>query len=254
VTPPGTAQPGEAPGKFETRVLPDLAGIAEAAAREFAEAAAEATKERGVFRVALSGGGTPRPFHERLTRKPFRREIHWEKTLFFWGDERCVPPNHERSNYRMAKETLLDPLKIPAGNVFRMRGEEEPRRTATAYEKVLRERFGAGGLPRLDFALMGIGEDGHTASLFPGTPALAEKKKWVAATRSPERESRLTLTYPVFNAARRVVFLVSGKEKSGPVAKILKKEPGYSQFPASGIRPKRGSLLWLLDEEAGADL
>ena len=247
--------PGEASPDFEVRIVPDLAALADAAAKEFAGAAREAITHRGRFTVALSGGSTPRPFHERLTRKPFKKEVGWKKILFFWGDERCVPPAHERSNYRMARETLLDPLKIPAENVFRIEGEYPPARAAAAYDKLLRGRFpGARRFPRFDFCLMGMGADGHTVSLFPGSPALAEKEKWAVPTRSPEKDARITLTYPVFNAARRVVFLVAGEEKSGPVSKIVKKERGYRRLPASEIRPSTGSLLWLLDQAAASRL
>ena len=132
----------------------------------------------------------------------------------FFVDERCVPPSHERSNYRLAKEHLLDPIRVPPANVFRMRGEDEPRRAAAAYEKVLRKEFG-GRTPRFDLVLLGLGPDGHTASLFPGTPALAEKLRWVVSNPSPTPgERRLTLTLPVLNAGRRVDFLVAGKDKA----------------------------------------
>jgi len=249
--------PDKAPPNFEVRVVPDLTALAEAAAKEFASAARDAIDNRGRFTVALAGGSTPRALHQRLTRQPYRKEIDWKRVLFFWGDERCVPPTHERSNYRMARETLLDPLKIADANVFRMDAEREPpRAAAAAYEAVLRAQFSdAKRFPRLDFALMGIGSDGHTASLFPASPALAEKRKWAVSTPAPDgKERRITLTYPVFNATRRVVFLVSGQDKSGPVSKIVKKERGYRKLPASGIQPLRGSQLWLLDESAASKL
>ncbi len=170
----------------------------------------------------------------------------------FFVDERCVPPSHERSNYRLAREHLLDPIRVPAANVFRMRGEDEPRRAAAAYEKVLREEFGS-RTPRFDLVLLGLGPDGHTASLFPGTPALAEKTRWVVPNPSPTPgERRLTLTLPVLNAARRVDFLVAGKDKASVVATILGKKPGYRKLPASRVSPKRGSLVWILDEEAAS--
>lgn len=243
--------PEEAPPNFEVRVVPDLTALAEAAAKEFAGAARDALADHGRFTVALAGGSTPRPFHQRLAGQPFRKAIDWKRVLFFWGDERCVPPTDERSNYRMAKETLLDPLQIPAANVFRIDGEEPPARAAAAYETLLRGQFPS---PRFDFCLLGMGADGHTASLFPGRPALAERRKWAVSTRSPQRDARITLTYPVFNAARRILFLVSGRDKSGPVATIVKKERGYRKLPASGIQPVRGSLLWLLDESAASRL
>ncbi|HYN23383.1 MAG TPA: 6-phosphogluconolactonase, partial [Thermoanaerobaculia bacterium] len=187
--------PPEAPPKFEVRVVPDLPSLADLAAREFADGAGEAIADRGRFTVALSGGSTPGAFHKRLTRRPHRSGVNWKKVLFFWGDERCVPPADERSNYRMAKETLLDPLRIPPANVFRMEGEREPSAAAAAYEAILREQFpDAGQFPCLDLALLGIGSDGHAASLFPGSPALAEKSKWAVSTHAPgAKERRITL-------------------------------------------------------------
>jgi 6-phosphogluconolactonase len=247
--------PEEAPPNFEVRVVPDLTALAEAAAKEFAGAARDAIADHGRFTVALAGGSTPRAFHQRLAGQPYRKAIDWKRVLFFWGDERCVPPTDERSNYRMAKETLLDPLHIPAANVFRIDGEDPPARAAAAYETLLRGQFpGRKRCPRFDFCLLGMGADGHTASLFPGRPALAERRKWAVSTRSPKRDARITLTYPVFNAAGRIVFLVAGEEKSGPLAKIVKKERGYRKLPASGIRPASGSLLWLLDQAAASRL
>ena len=248
--------PEPAPASFEVRILPDLESLAEEAAREFSSAAAKSIRDHALFRVALAGGSTPRALHERLTLPPFRSAIDWDRVRFFWGDERCVPPEHERSNYRMAKETLLDPLGIPSAHVFRMRGEEEPRAAASLYEKVLTDAFaGERPRPRSDLVFLGLGADGHTASLFPGTRALSERKRSAVANYVPKfREWRLTLTSPVFNAARRVVFLIAGEEKRAPAEKILRKERGYRQLPASGIQPRQGSLLWLLDEAAGGGL
>lgn len=248
----------EAPGTFEARVLPSRAELAEAAAREFAEAAREAMRERGVFRVALSGGSTPRDVHGRLASAPYRRRVAWDRVRFFFGDERCVAPGSDRSNYRMARETLFAPLAIDPASVFRMRGELQPKAAADAYSRILAANFGddqARGIPVLDLVFLGVGPDGHTASLFPGTRALEEKKRTAAANWVPgKREWRLTLTYPVFAAARRVVFLVAGAEKAPVAATILKKRPGWRDLPASRIRPARGTVLWLLDEDAGGSL
>ncbi|MFN2386703.1 MAG: 6-phosphogluconolactonase [Thermoanaerobaculia bacterium] len=242
--------PAEAPPEFQTRVLPGPAELAEAAAREIADAASEAVADRGRFCIALSGGSTPGALHERLARSPFREELPWKRTLFFWGDERCVPPRSARSNYRMARETLLAPLRIPPAQVFRMRGEIEPGRAAHLYRDVLAKQFAA-GRPVLDLILLGLGSDGHTASLFPETRALAENRRAAVANWVPKlQEWRLTLTYPAINAARRVLFLVSGSEKAQVVARILKKERGYRRLPAARVRAL--SVLWMLDEEAGA--
>ncbi|HKD10417.1 MAG TPA: 6-phosphogluconolactonase [Thermoanaerobaculia bacterium] len=238
----------------EVRILPGPADVAEDGAGVFVAAAKEAIGARGVFHVALSGGSTPRALHELLAREPLRRKVDWKRVRFFWGDERCVPPESERSNYRMARETLLEPLRIPAKHVFRMRGEEEPRAAAVSYEEVLAREFGARG-PRLDLIFLGLGPDGHTLSLFPGTRALRERSRKVVANYVPKfREWRLTLTYPVVNAACRAVFLAEGVAKRDPAARILRRKPGYRELPASGIRPRDGQLLWLLDQEAGRDL
>jgi 6-phosphogluconolactonase len=248
--------PREAPARFEVRVLPGVESLAEEAAREFELAASEALRDRVLFRVALSGGSTPRALHEHLTGKPYRTRIAWDRIRFFFGDERCVPPDHERSNFRMARETLFEPLRIPPDHVFRMHGESDPPAAAAEYSRTLacefaRSRSG----PRFDLVFLGLGPDGHTASLFPGTHALAERARLVVANFVPKfHEWRLTSTYRLLNAARRVVFLAAGEEKREPVNRIVKREPGYRKLPAAGVRPREGALLWLLDEEAGRDL
>jgi 6-phosphogluconolactonase len=248
-----TNLPAPAPGSLEIHVVPDASALAEAGALEFARAASGALEDRGIFRVALAGGSTPRALYARLTREPFR-SLRWRPVWFFFGDERCVPPDHERSNYRMARETLFDPLKIPAAHVLRMKGEADPIRAARDYEAAMRRRF-SGRPPRFDCILLGLGEDGHTASLFPSTAALAERRRLVAANEVPRfSEWRLTLTFRALNAARRVVFLVSGSAKASAAAKILKKERGYQDLPAAGVSPRRGTLLWLLDEAAASKL
>jgi 6-phosphogluconolactonase len=235
-------------------VLPDAESLALAAADEFARSAAEAVRKKRLFRVALSGGSTPRALYRRLTRPPHRGAIAWERIRFFWGDERCVPPGSKRSNYRMARETLLDPLEISPRQVFRMKGEEDPDAAARAYEQTLR-RHAAGRSLRLDLVLLGLGEDGHTASLFPGTAALEAGRKLVAPNYVAKfSEWRITLTYRALNEARRIVFVVSGAEKASTAAKILQKGRGWRELPAARVCPVRGSLLWLLDEAAASKL
>jgi 6-phosphogluconolactonase len=228
--------------------------VAAEGAGVFVAAAKEAIRARGVFHVALSGGSTPRSLHELLAREPLRRKVDWKRVRFFWGDERCVPPDSDRSNYRMARETLLEPLRIPAEHVFRMSGEEEPRAAAALYEEVLALELGA-EWPVFDLIFLGLGPDGHTLSLFPGTRALEERSRKIVANYVPKfREWRLTLTYPVVNAARQVAFLAVGEAKRDPAARILGRKPGYRELPASGVHPRGGQLLWLLDQEAGRDL
>jgi 6-phosphogluconolactonase len=249
-----TSIPDPAPATFEIHVLPDARALAEAGALEFARAASDAVSDREAFRVALAGGSTPRALYRRLTKAPYRREIRWDRIRFVWGDERCVPPTHEKSNYRMARETLLEPLGIAPRRIFRMKGEEDPARAARSYESVLRREFRSRPA-RLDLVLLGLGADGHTASLFPGTAALGPGRRLVAANFVPKlSEWRLTLTCRAINAARRIVFLVSGPEKAAAAAQILKKERGWQALPASRIAPVRGTLLWLLDEAAASKL
>ncbi len=248
--------PGEAAPRFEARILPGPDALAEAAAEEIRLGAREAIESRGVFRIALSGGSTPRRLHARLTERPYRGGIRWSRIRFFFGDERCVPPGSDRSNYGMAKETLFDRLRVPPEHVFRMRGEDDPKAAAAAYARVLADEVETErGAPRFDMVLLGLGPDGHTASLFPGTRALGERERTVAANWVPRvREWRITMTYRVLNASRRVVFIVAGADKAAPATAILRRERGYRDLPAAAVRPKYGSLLWLLDEEAGARL
>lgn len=246
--------PAEASFSFEVRVLPDPTEAALAAAHEVAHVARDAVANRGIFRIALSGGSTPRLLFDVLTHPPFREGIDWSQTHFFFVDERCVPPHHERSNYRMAKEHLFQPLEVPPDRVARMRGEDDPETAARAYEDVLAADFGGPGPAfRFDFVLLGLGADGHTASLFPGTAALLEDRRLVVANRIPTlSEWRLTLTLPVLNASRHAVFLVTGGEKSEAVAAVTKGRT--PELPASRVHLDGGSLIWIVDEAAAAGL
>lgn len=248
--------PPEGPPRFELRVLPDPPEAAEAAARELVAAFSDALADHGRFRVAFSGGSTPRLLFDRLAGAAFRPLVDWARARIFFVDERCVPSEDERSNYRLAKEHLFDPLHVPPENVFRMRGEEEPQRAAEEYEALLQREFpSADPAPRFDFILLGLGPDGHTASLFPETRAVEETRRWVAANHVPKLgEWRLTLTLPVLNAGRRVVFLVVGEEKRSAVSRVLRAEQPSSSLPASLVRPDRGSLIWIVDEAAAAPL
>jgi 6-phosphogluconolactonase len=248
--------PEEASSTFEIRVLPDPDEAARAAALETVQAARDALGNRGIFHIALSGGTTPVLLFRELAGARIRESIDWERTRLFFVDERCVPPDHGRSNYRLAKENLLDPLGIPPDHVFRMHGEINPEAAAREYEETLiRELGGTGTVPSLDLVLLGLGNDGHTASLFPGTAALGEGRRWVVANRVPKLgEWRLTLTLPVLNAARRAVFLVTGREKSAVVAAIAQRKEGSRDLPASLVRPTSGPLIWIIDEAAAADL
>ncbi len=238
----------------QVRLCCDAAALSHAAALYFAETAAQATAARGRFAVALSGGSTPRALYSRLARDEFRGRIPWAQAHFFWGDERCVAPDDPQSNYRMARETLLSHVPVPAANVHRMAGEDpDPQQAARRYEQELRVFFGE-GLPRFDLVLLGLGEEGHTASLFPGSPVLEEWERLVAAPYVEKLGAyRLTLTLPVLNAAARVAFLAAGENKRAILAQVLygKTTP---PVPAQRVRPREGTLLWFVDEEAGAGL
>lgn len=203
-------------------------------------AADTALSERGVFRIGLSGGSTPRPVYEALAKS----RAAWNRWEFTFGDERCVPPEDPQSNYRMAREALLDAITIPQENILRMRGEEAPEEAAAHYEQALRERNASGY--RHDLLLLGMGDDGHTASLFPGTTALGESQKWVAANFVPQfGVHRITLTFPLLNAARHVLFLVNTRGKERVLEEVLS---GKSDYPCAKVRPTAGNLTWLLAE------
>jgi len=203
-------------------------------------AADTAIFERGEFHIGLSGGRTPRPVYEALAK----RQDAWEGWVFSFGDERCVPPDHEQSNYRMAREALFDRAPIPAGNILRIRGEDDPAQAAAAYEAALRARSGNAPHYRHDILLLGMGDDGHTASLFPGTAALGETGAWVAANEVPQlATTRITLTYPVINAARHVIFLVDSKGKEEMLEKVFS---GTHDFPCNRVRPAQGNLTWIV--------
>jgi 6-phosphogluconolactonase len=221
--------------------------LAEVAAQAFASKAAEAIEERGRFAVVLAGGSTPKAAYEILARDT-AGTIAWNDVHVFFGDERSVPPDHEDSNYRMAREALLD--HVSAGGVHRMRGELPPDEAASSYEDELRGFFGAEGHPRFDLILLGIGGDGHTASLFPETPALEVTDRWVVANPVPKLDTiRITLTAPVLNAARAVNFLVAGESKAGALKEILEGDADPRRYPAKLVTPP-GGPTWLVDRTA----
>lgn len=230
-------------------VLPDSERLAEVAARRIAALASAAIEDRGRFVVALSGGSTPRPTYRRLAQQGQALPLQWSRVEVFWGDERCVPPTHPDSNYRMARETLLDPVGIPAERVHRVRGEIPPAEGAAAYRREVAAVLG--DQERFDLVLLGLGSDGHTASLFPGTTAVEERERSVVAVFVQKLASwRVTLTLPVINRARHVVFLVSGAQKADALARVQAGEP----LPAALVRPGDGTLTWLVDQEAARAL
>lgn len=236
------------------RIFPDLEALSHAAAAEFASIAGEAVERRGRFSVALAGGSTPRMLYTRLASEPLKRDIPWTSVHVFWGDERCVPPELETSNYRMAYDALLQGVPVPSGNIHRIRGELEPEKGASLYEAELRDFFAGVALPGFDLVLLGLGRDGHTASLFPADPVLEVQDRLVTPSYPAEiKTRRVTLTLPVINSAETVLFLVSGKEKADIVAKVLSEPFLPRGLPAQRVRPN-GSLQWFVDEAAAGKL
>lgn len=240
----------------ELRVFPGPAEVAAAAAAEVLARGAEAVTARGAFSLALAGGSTPRALYALLADPggPFAARMPWERTQVFFGDERHVSPDHPDSNFRMASQALLERVPVPAENVHRIRGElPDADAAAAAYERELRATLGEP--PALDLVLLGLGEDGHTASLFPGSPALEERERWVVAPWvEPLGKRRITLTLPALEAARQVIFLVTGAGKSASLRRALREPSGAEPVPASRVRPGSGRVLWLADRAAAASL
>ncbi|HKW18392.1 MAG TPA: 6-phosphogluconolactonase [Terriglobales bacterium] len=239
----------------QVRVLGSPQELFHAAAEKFCAVGDDAIKKHGRFSVALSGGSTPRGMHQDLVTK-FSSALPWDKVFFFWGDERHVPPDNSDSNYRMANETLLAKLPVPSKNIFRIPAElPDAREAARKYATTLRQFFNPApdAFPVFDFILLGMGPDGHTASLFPGTAGLQEKDEFVIANWVEKLNTfRITFTYPVLNSARSVIFLVSGDEKAEMVRRALK-DPG-ANLPCQGVQPENGESVWFLDKGAAVKL
>lgn len=236
----------------EIKIVADAGELSRVGAAEFEHLARNAIQARDRFTVSLSGGSTPRGLYSQLARDAHR--LPWNKIYLFFGDERHVPPDDKDSNYRMVRETLLAHAPIPPDQVFRMSAEEsDAARVAEEYERVLRQFFGLqpGELPRFDLMLLGLGPDGHTASLFPGSSALKERSRLVAANWVEKfGHYRLTLTAPVLNNSAEVMFLVSGAEKMAALQSVLYSDAPATQFPAKLVQPVNGRLIWLVDRAA----
>jgi 6-phosphogluconolactonase len=243
------------PGEPQVRILASPQELFRAAAEKFCSIGSGAVRDHGKFIVALSGGSTPRGLHQELVTH-FAAQLPWNKVFFFWGDERHVPPDSSDSNYRMAKETLLSKLPIPQENILRVPAElPDAREAAAKYEETLQQflHLDPDSFPRFDFILLGMGPDGHTASLFPGTAALQEKDHLVVANWVEKLNTfRITFTYPVLNNAACVMFLVNGDEKAEMVRRALK-DPS-ANLPCQKVRPTDGELLWYLDKGAALKL
>ena len=229
----------------------------EAVAEEVVRAANQAVAQRGRFTLALSGGSTPKNLYTLLATNA-RTSLPWDRTYFFWSDERHVPPSDPESNYRMAEEAMLSKVPVAASNVFRVPTENpDAAAAAEAYEQTLRKFFTveAGQLPRFDLILLGMGPDGHTASLFPETAALRERSRLVVANWVEKlKTSRITFTLPLLNAARCVAFLVSGTDKASVLHEVLEGNAPGEQYPAKLVRPADGKLIWFLDRAAASGL
>ena len=242
--------------KPKIKIFKDLQELSVFAAELFVHSAEQAVRARGRFLTALSGGGTPKPLYELLARAPYRDQIEWNKVHAFWGDERCVPPDDAGNNYFQAKQALFDYVPLPVENIHRVASELEPEDAANDYARAL-NTFAEAPLswPRFDLVLLGMGDDGHIASLFPGSlvdvtsPAIA-----VTANYQDRPARRVSLTPLVFNAARQVIFLAIGQGKSDTLASVLNGEYRPELLPAQRIRPTDGEILWLVDQAAASKL
>ena len=235
----------------ELLVYADAGAVAHALADYFVATGERAIAERGKFTVALSGGNTPRAAYELLAADPLRANLSWSNVFIYFGDERCVPPDDERSNYRMAREAFLDAVPIPSANIARMRGEIDPGLAANEYASILRAELG--GMPQLDLVMLGLGEDGHTASLFPGiAQEVGEHSLVEAAYAQSQAMWRVTITPKLINAARRVVFAVEGVAKARALAAVYEGPRDPKTYPAQLVQPSSGELTWLMDEAAAS--
>jgi len=239
---------GKSSDRFET--LPDQMALARHAA-EWMTLAALAAK--GPFRVSLSGGSTPKTLYQLLASDEFSARFPWQRVFWYWGDERFVPHDHPDSNYRMVREAMLTKASVPAENIYPIPTDGSPQDATARYEQTLQEAYGGTMLdparPLFDVTLLGLGADGHTASLLPGEPVLEERQRWVAAVSHGRPEARITMTYPVIDSSRRVAFLVTGREKAAILRAI---RAGDSAAPASRVRPV-GELIWFVDQAAASE-
>lgn len=221
------------------------------AVEHFINCAKEAIADHNFFSIALSGGSTPKAIFEKLSKEPYPSEIDWQKVVLFWSDERSVSPTNPDSNFKMAMTSGLKRLSIPSNHIFRMEAEANIEVSAEAYEKQIQKTLH--GRP-FDLIMLGMGEDGHTASLFPGTEALKETDKWVVANTVPQKNTmRMTLTYSCINAAQNIVIYVLGKSKEEMVSKVFLKSHS-PPFPVSLVGTKKSKALWVLDTDAGKNI
>lgn len=243
----------------------DLESLAQAAAEQCITVTQSAIAAQGFATIALAGGSTPRALYQLLATDTYAARVDWANVHLFWGDERTVAPDHADSNYRMVREALLDHVPIPATNVHRLPGEQSPEQAANSYEQELRSFFHLHSaslveyngqlFPPFDLILLGMGDDGHTASLFPHTAALSERKRWVVANHVPQQDTwRLTLTYPLISAANHVTFFVAGAKKATTLQQVLRGPHQPELLPSQLIQPVNGELVWLVDDAAARAL
>ncbi len=231
---------------------PDAHALSDATAQAIIDHGQRAIRERGRFTLALSGGSAPKPVYRLLAER--QDQLDWSRVLLFWGDERTVPADHDESNYGMAFSTLLSGLNIPY-SAYRLRGEADPQAAAAEYEQIIRAIFPGEAVPRFDLILLGMGEDGHTASLFPHTAALDERERLAVANKVEKLQTwRLTFTVPLINAARRVLFLLSGDSKADILRRVLHGEQQPHELPSQLIQPTDGELAFYIDAAAGQSL
>ena len=236
-------------------VLSDLEALSLRAASIFVSASKNSIASNKRFAVAISGGSTPRRLYTLLGSEVYRHRVDWQHVHFFWADERCVPKEDEASNFRTAFDTFLSKIALPDKNIHRIKGEEAPDKAARDYEEEIRRFFGESERPGFDLIILGVGEDGHTASLFPGSKSLEERVRLAIPVYLGEpSKNRITLTLPVLNNADQILFLVAGPSKAGVLSEILGDGEKRKGFPAALVRPAHGNMTWLIDQEAAGKL
>ncbi|HLZ80752.1 MAG TPA: 6-phosphogluconolactonase [Ktedonobacteraceae bacterium] len=241
---------------MQIAIYPDTHALSSEAAQYIVRLASEAIVTRGRFSIALSGGSTPKVLYALLGDEPYRSQIDWSLVDIFWSDERCVPPDSEDSNYHLALQVLLGKIAIPTNQVHRMPADQADRDAASqAYSADMQLTFGTNGIPNFDLIQLGMGPEGHTASLFPHQASLHEQRRLVIPVSVPKPPPpRLTFTPPLLNAARHILFLVTGAEKADAVQAVLEGEYQPDEYPAQIVRPSNGEVVWMLDTAAAGKL
>jgi 6-phosphogluconolactonase len=215
-------------------------------------AISETITVRNKCSISLSGGTTPRKIYELLAEKAKKKDVEWKSVHFFWGDERCVPSDDEQSNYLMVKKSLLSSIDIPSENIHRIKVEMEPDESAFEYEAEIKRSFSTESIPRFDLMLLGLGDDTHTASLFPFSAALKEERRWAVPASKENGQNRVTLTLPVINSSATTIFIVSGKNKAEAVYRVFFNSFEPDKYPAQSVKPESGNLFWFMDRSAAS--